>query len=65
MVLGVVVRADPFILSSCHPVILSSCHPVILLSCHPVILSDLNRDVPVLDSGFWVAERYLACPIAA
>ena len=26
-------------------------------SCHPVILSDLSRDVPVLDSGFWVVER--------
>ena len=26
-------------------------------SCHPVILSDLSRDVPVLDPGFWVVER--------
>ena len=26
-------------------------------SCHPAILSDLSRDVPVLDSGFWVVER--------
>jgi hypothetical protein len=26
-------------------------------SCHPVILSDLSRDAPVLDSGFWVVER--------
>jgi hypothetical protein len=26
-------------------------------SCHPVILSDLNRDLLVLDSGFWVVER--------
>ena len=26
-------------------------------SCYPVILSDLSRDVPVPDSGFWVVER--------
>jgi hypothetical protein len=33
------------------------CHRRTGSSCHPVILSDLSRDVPVLDSGFWVVER--------
>ena len=34
----------------------SSSYVLILSSCYPVILSDLSRDAPVLDSGFWVVE---------
>jgi len=41
------------------------CHGGTFSSCHPVILSDLSRDVPVLNSGLWVVERCLDCLVAA
>jgi hypothetical protein len=30
---------------------------VVVARDHPVILSELSRDVPVLDPAFWVVER--------